>query len=480
MWTMKKKLKLIPISLVILTFSVCLFGQTLGDANNNGTVDIVDALLMAQYYVGLNPPGFYSAVADVNCSGGIDIVDALLIAQLYVGLITQFPCTTTPAPTSVPTATPTIAPNAAAINLGSIQQVIDGFGGATVGNGQLTDAEMDALFGNANASQIGLTICRVKFSYDSNFTEDQANATKAKARGATVFASVWSPPASMKSNGSVVGGSLNASSYAAYATWLSNARASFGNVDIVSIQNEPNVVVNYESCTWTPQQLLDFCKNNAQNIGCPVMMPEAYNFDDAYSDPTLNDATAASHISYVAGHLYGGGLTRHSNAIAKGKKVWMTEHFFDGDDIGTCMTMAKEILDCVNNSMNAYVWWYLKTPNCNLINAGGSLQKKGYIMGQFSKYVRPGYNRVDATYNPQSSVYVCAFKGAKNVIIAINQSTSTKSQQFVVQNGSMTSVTKYTTSGSKSLSSDGSIALSGGTVFTSTLDPQSVSTFVQN
>jgi hypothetical protein len=61
-----------------------------GDANDNGTVDIVDALLIAQYYVGLNPSGFVQANADVNCSGTIDIVDALLVAQYYVGLISQF------------------------------------------------------------------------------------------------------------------------------------------------------------------------------------------------------------------------------------------------------------------------------------------------------------------------------------------------------------------------------------------------------
>jgi hypothetical protein len=63
-----------------------------GDVNSNGTIDIVDALLIAQYYVGLNPSGFNAANADVNCSGGIDIVDALLVAQYYVGLITEFPC----------------------------------------------------------------------------------------------------------------------------------------------------------------------------------------------------------------------------------------------------------------------------------------------------------------------------------------------------------------------------------------------------
>jgi hypothetical protein len=60
-----------------------------GDVNGSGTVDIVDALLVAQYYVGLNPSGFIVSNADSNCSGSIDIVDALLIAQFYVGLINQ-------------------------------------------------------------------------------------------------------------------------------------------------------------------------------------------------------------------------------------------------------------------------------------------------------------------------------------------------------------------------------------------------------
>ncbi len=63
-----------------------------GDVNTNGTIDIVDALLVAQYYVGLNPASFNANAADTNCSGSIDIVDALLIAQRYVGLISQFPC----------------------------------------------------------------------------------------------------------------------------------------------------------------------------------------------------------------------------------------------------------------------------------------------------------------------------------------------------------------------------------------------------
>ena len=57
--------------------------------NSDGVVDIIDALLTAQYYVGLNPTGYNSDAADSNCDGEVTIVDALLIAQLYVNLISQ-------------------------------------------------------------------------------------------------------------------------------------------------------------------------------------------------------------------------------------------------------------------------------------------------------------------------------------------------------------------------------------------------------
>ncbi|MBN1698260.1 MAG: endo-1,4-beta-xylanase [Spirochaetales bacterium] len=63
---------------------------TLGDVNGDGSVSIVDALLTAQYYVGLSPSGFITANADVNRDGSITIADALRIAQYYVGIISGF------------------------------------------------------------------------------------------------------------------------------------------------------------------------------------------------------------------------------------------------------------------------------------------------------------------------------------------------------------------------------------------------------
>lgn len=65
---------------------------TTGDVDCDGDVDIVDALEIAMFYVGIIPEGELCcpACADTNCDGTVDIVDALLVAQYYVGLISQF------------------------------------------------------------------------------------------------------------------------------------------------------------------------------------------------------------------------------------------------------------------------------------------------------------------------------------------------------------------------------------------------------
>ena len=94
-----------------LFFMSALYAQILGDVNSDNTVDIIDALLVAQEYVGLQPANFNGVYADVDGNGEIEIIDALLIAQYYVGLIDQFPGQgDTPAPTEVPTTPPTAVP----------------------------------------------------------------------------------------------------------------------------------------------------------------------------------------------------------------------------------------------------------------------------------------------------------------------------------------------------------------------------------
>jgi hypothetical protein len=111
----KSKFKMVTICFMFLIACgiQAIEAQALGDVNNSGSIDIVDALLVAQYYVGLTPANFNSNVADVSGDASINIVDALLIAQYYVGIITVFPAANaTPTTDPNPTATPgTGSPN---------------------------------------------------------------------------------------------------------------------------------------------------------------------------------------------------------------------------------------------------------------------------------------------------------------------------------------------------------------------------------
>jgi len=111
----KKYLIILIMALLFGTFSAQLTAQTRGDVNGDNSVNIVDALMTAQYSVGLNPANFNSANADVNCDSKITIVDALMIAQYYVGLISAFPCAATPTRTATPTITMTATSSASTI-----------------------------------------------------------------------------------------------------------------------------------------------------------------------------------------------------------------------------------------------------------------------------------------------------------------------------------------------------------------------------
>lgn len=65
---------------------------TYGDANGDNTIDVSDALLICQIYLGnVAPTDTQNAAADVNGDGTVDVSDALMICQYYLGNITEFP-----------------------------------------------------------------------------------------------------------------------------------------------------------------------------------------------------------------------------------------------------------------------------------------------------------------------------------------------------------------------------------------------------
>jgi glucuronoarabinoxylan endo-1,4-beta-xylanase len=386
-----------------------------------------------------------------------------------------------------PQVTPTTSE--ATIDLLDVKQTISGFGGATVfrPTTPLTAAELDKLFGTG-AGQIGLTILRIRLASDTdpNWRNlELTNAQGAKQRGAIVIGTPWSPPERMKTNGNLIGGSLKPDSAGPYAKYLNDfanyMAANNAALYAVSVQNEPDIAVSYESCNWTASELFNFVKNNADVVtSTKLIAPESFNFNKTASDMMLNDATATANLDIVGGHIYGNGLVDYPLARSKNKEVWMTEHLDTNVTWASVMSTAQEIHNCLSiANFNAYIWWYAKR-FYGPIGETGDVTQRGYVMANFSKFIRPGYRRVNAGVTKGgSTILVSAYRGAKAVVVAINLVTTPTNFTFKLDNIPVTSMTPYTTSASKNLE-QGAAITGNANSFTFQLPGESITTFVEN
>ncbi|MFA0964975.1 hypothetical protein AB9P05_24415 [Roseivirga sp. BDSF3-8] len=364
----------------------------------------------------------------------------------------------------------------ATINAGSYQQNIRGFGGASIRGWipDLTAYETQKAFDRNNG--IGLSVLRVRVSPNSSdFAAERTTIDRAKSYGATVIASAWTAPAYMKSNNNTIGGTLNPSSYAAYANHLRNFVSTVGGVAAISPINEPNIVVNYESMEMTPYEVANFVAAQGQNCGAPIMAPEPFNMSQSYISQYLSNATANSKTSYIAGHIYGASPYYYN----WGKEVWMTEHITDTNNAnnwGGALNTAKEIHDCMVAGYSMWTHWYIRR-SYGLLDESSNVTKRGYVVAQFAKWIRPGFNKVSCTANPTSGVYTTAYRnGSQLVIVAVNMNSSTTYQPFSVNGTSVSGFSRYRTTSSSNLQND-SFSVSGSN-FGINLPPSSVTTLV--
>jgi len=349
-------------------------------------------------------------------------------------------------------------------------QTVDGFGFSSAWCGTLTSAKNDALY-----NTLGFSLLRIRIDQNNSWAEETSNASAAHTHGAKVVGCPWMIPTAYRS-----GNTIPSSQYVNYCNWLKSAASSIG-LDYVSIKNEPDGSSTDDNLSG--DQIRDIIKAGGSNIGKPLACSDAIGFTDSWTDPTLNDATATSKVTYISGHLYGNGLYTHTNALNHGKHVWMTEHYVANsrDDINNALVQAKEIQDCMNNLFSAYFYWWVNDNDAsvNLVNQSGTIYKAGYVAGQFAKWIRPGKQRISCTYNPSPNIFVTAYRGGGIVIVAVNTGNSSVSQTFSFSNiTGLSTLNIHRTSGSENMASKGTVSISNN-AFTYTLSAQSVTTFHQ-
>jgi glucuronoarabinoxylan endo-1,4-beta-xylanase len=388
------------------------------------------------------------------------------------------------------------------INPATTYQTMDGFGIADVWQGKSTSsADQRKLFWDPE-NGIGMTLLRIGIDENGKIMGDAAfvEAPDVVKFGGKVWAAPWSPPASYKDNNNINnGGHLNTSSYEAWATTLAAFPAYFkqnAGVDLwgLSAQNEPDFTASYRSCIFSASQMNAFLKVlgpklHALNPPVKVIAAEPdvwshlWSNGDKYGVAIEGDATVNALVDVHATHDYGSNVqstTRTAPPANVSHPIWQTEATYTaGAGIGPALDFDRCIYAAVTSGgTSGWVYWW--TPE--FLNGGStsSPPKRVYAMGNFSKFVRPGYVRVGITGAP-SSVQIVPFMSPADgtfAIVALNSGSSAVNVSFFVSGaGWPGTVTPYVTSASANLEAGTQVTVNAGR-FSGSLAAQSITTFV--
>lgn len=355
------------------------------------------------------------------------------------------------------------------------RQTVVGFGGALVFNETRLVANpfnpeiYRALFDPVEG--LGITMLRLGNNFDISTTDAPGyaehnlalaqGASAALGRPVTLMLSAWGPPAYLKSNNSTTGGTLikrnGQYDYAGYAKWWADSvsywRSQGLDPTYVSIQNEPEVVVDYISNHFNPHEdvpygdgtygapaaasygkALNAVYQSFQGLPQPPRLlgpevdgPALHKVQDYLAEANINQLYGLAH------HLYDTADPTNPDSFIPDlqgvtqdypdKLKFQTEWFSDGSP----MVEAEAIHDVlVAEGANAYIKWSLANSGTTASAIydddgtqpqstwkyphGWNYNDNYYVMKHYAYFIRPGFQRVDAYVN-QKDLKVSAYLG---------------------------------------------------------------------
>jgi glucosylceramidase len=286
----------------------------------------------------------------------------------------------------------------------------------------------------------------------------------------TVMGTPWSPPGWMKTSNSMVGGVLTAANRTAYANYFVKfiqAYAAAGiPISLVTPQNEPdNDPGNYPGMKWPAGDEATFINSYLgpaiQNAGLSTkILGYDHNWDDpgypttvlanagnytagtawhCYSDPNGVSAQTQVHNAYPNKDTYftecSGTRSANDDSTFGDTLMWQTEHLM----INTTRNWAKSVLTW-NMALDANGGPSMNCTNCTgVVTVNGSnvsYNAEYYMLGQASKFVKPGAVRIDSNSFGAGGLEDVAFKNPDGSHALLVQNAGGGSNTFnVSENG---------------------------------------------
>jgi glucuronoarabinoxylan endo-1,4-beta-xylanase len=174
-----------------------------------------------------------------------------------------------------------------------------------------------------------------------------------------------------------------------------------------------------------------------------------------------------------------------------GKELWETEISDPGDVDGPPMDSGLRVARMMHDhltiaSVSAWHYWWIVPrldgpPSTSaILDQEFQLTRRAYVMGQYSKFVRPGFVRVDSTDTTKTGTYASAYldpTSRRFALVVVNERRSVVEQEIEFEGGSVTEVVPWSTSEEATLEEGRSVDADGDSL-TIELEPRSVTTLI--
>ena len=247
------------------------------------------------------------------------------------------------------------------------------------------------------------------------------------------------------------------------------------NLYAISSQNEPDGTGDNH---YEPNELArwvgDYLGPTLDTTGIKIIGTEAinwYGFPN-YKKAFFNNPAALKYTDIFGTHEYGGDPAAYPEIHEAGKEFWETEVYDLGSNredvgMGSALRVANMIHDALTiSNMNAWHFWWIYScsePSCG----NGALWPQGkgnpdnleptkrlWVMGNYSRFARPGARRIDATKNPEANVKVTAYRDTlktKIAVVILNSKNENFNADFDFGNTKIASFKPYVTDDNSNL-----------------------------
>jgi glucosylceramidase len=283
-----------------------------------------------------------------------------------------------------------------------------------------------------------------------------------------LFASPWSPPAWMKTNGMMNhGGKLKPEYRQAWADYYVRYIQEYGREGIpiwgLTVQNEPEATQTWDSCIYTGEEERDFVRDylgptlHDAGLGNVKVIVWDHNRDRLFerAKVVLDDPKAAHYVWGVGFHWYCGD---HFDNVQLTHDAYPDKHLIftegcqeAGPHLGSWDTgerYAHSMINDLNRWTEAWVDWNMVLdetggPNhvSNFCSApviadtqAGEIryQSSYYYIGHFSRFIRPGARRV-ACAKTLDSLEASAFLNSDGTVAVVVLNRTEQAIDFVLK-----------------------------------------------